>query len=41
MRTCVYQGVRNVSFSEDIAYALKEWSLFWDTTFNNVSYFKA
>ena len=23
--TCLYQGVRNVSFSENFAYALNEW----------------
>ena len=27
-RTCVYQGVRNVSFPESFAYVLNEWSLF-------------
>ena len=27
-RTCVYQGVRNVSFSENFAYQLNEWSLY-------------
>ena len=26
-RTCAYQGVRNVSFSENFAYALNEWPL--------------
>ena len=26
-RTCAYQGVRNVSFSENFAYVLNEWSL--------------
>ena len=26
-RKCVYQGVRNYSFSENFAYALNEWSL--------------
>ena len=25
--TCAYQGVRNVSFSENFAYVLNEWSL--------------
>ena len=25
--TCVYQGIRNVSFSEDFTYVLSEWSL--------------
>ena len=27
IRTCVYQGVRNVSFSENFAYVLNEWHL--------------
>ena len=26
-RTCAYQGVRNVSFLENFAYVLNEWSL--------------
>ena len=26
--TCVYHGVRNVSFSENLAYVLNEWSQF-------------
>ena len=26
-RTCVYQGLKNVSFSENFAYVLNEWSL--------------
>ena len=27
LRTCVYQGVRNVSFSENFAYVLNGWTL--------------
>ena len=27
-RTCAYQGVRNVTFSENFAYVSNEWSLF-------------
>ena len=27
VRSCAYQGVRNVSFSENFAYVLNEWSL--------------
>ena len=27
LRTCAYQGVRNVSFSENFAYVLSGWSL--------------
>ena len=27
MRSCAYQGVRNVSFSEDFAYVLNGWIL--------------
>ena len=37
IRTCAYQAVRNVSFSEDFAYLLNEWSLgyfFWLTHFS-------
>ena len=26
VRTCAYQGVRNISFSENFAYVLNEWS---------------
>ena len=26
--TCAYQGVRNVSFSENFAYVLNEWSFY-------------
>ena len=28
-RTCTYQGVRNVSFSENFMYVLNEWPLFY------------
>ena len=27
-RTCAYQGVKNISFSEKFAYVINEWSLF-------------
>lgn len=30
--TCVYQRIRNVSFSESVSYALNEWSL-WSVEF--------
>ena len=28
-RTCAFQGARNDSFSENFAYALNEWSIWW------------
>ena len=34
IRTCVYQGVRNVSFSEGFAYVLNEWSHVTNTKFS-------
>ena len=33
-RTCTYQGVRNVSFSENFAYVVNEWSLFINSVGN-------
>ena len=43
IKCSVYQGVRNVSFSENFAYALNEWSLKTVTTppkfiWNEISY---
>ena len=34
--TCVYQGVRNVSFSENVAYVLNGWPLRHSEDFQDV-----
>ena len=37
--TCAYQGVRNVSFSENFAYVLHEWTILWKKSSNYVFLF--
>ena len=37
--TCAYQGIRNVSFSENFAYVLNEWSLYCQPILSHCSLF--